>query len=138
MYSENNNYQSDLVNSYAWDTAIVFIQNYSNNSNYANKTSVNNSDTGKLNTGKAGDVVCNIHDMASNCREWSTEHSTNTPSSVAYPCVSRGGIYGSSDYTATRTDYSTTHSLSYLGFRPIYYVKWHWQVESNCITLDVG
>ena len=52
-----------LINSYSWDTAIVFIQNYSDNSNYANKTSVNSS---KLNTGKAGDKVCNIYDMASN------------------------------------------------------------------------
>ena len=29
--------ESDLVNSYAWDTAIVFIQKFSKNSNYANK-----------------------------------------------------------------------------------------------------
>ncbi len=79
--------ESDLINSYSWDTAIVFIQKYSGNSNYANKVSVNSS---KVNTGKAGDKVCNIHDMASNCYEWSTEHSTDTSSIRSGPCVDRG------------------------------------------------
>ena len=88
MYSSNY-IESDLINSYSWDTAIVFIQKYSGNSNYANKGFVN---TINLNTGKAGDKVCNIHDMASNYFEWSTEHSTNTPSSYSGgPCVDRGG-----------------------------------------------
>ncbi len=40
MY-ENDNYTSDLTNSYAWDTAIVFIQKYSDNKKYSMLTSRN-------------------------------------------------------------------------------------------------
>ena len=118
----NSSYvESDLINSYSWDTAIVFIQKYSGNSNYANQTRVS---TSKLNTGKAGDKVCNIHDMASNCYEWSTEHSTSTSSSYSYPCVSRGG-YSDSSGSATSARYSatTTSNIAYDSFRPLCYVK---------------
>ncbi len=74
MYADNSNFTSDLVNSYAWDTAIVFIQKYSGNSNYANETSKNSNieNTGER-TENTTDKVCNIYDMASNCYEWSTE-----------------------------------------------------------------
>lgn len=89
MYQGNSYVESDLINSYAWDTAIIFIQKYSENSNYAKKTSVN-SFANKVNTGMAGDKVCNIHDMASNCLEWSTEHSINHNSGVHIPAVYRG------------------------------------------------
>ena len=118
----NSNYvESDLINSYSWDTAIVFIQKYSGNSNYANKNSVN---TSRLNTGKAGDKVCNIHDMASNCWEWSTEHSTNTDSSYSSPCVGRGGNYYYSDSTtSSRYYYTTTSCNAYDSFRPLLFLK---------------
>ena len=119
MYSSNY-VESDLINSYSWDTAIVFIQKYSGNSNYANKNSVN---TSKLNTGKAGDKVCNIHDMASNCLEWSTEHSTLTSSLGSSPCVPRGGNYYYSTDTASNRYYGTTISITTTSFRPLCYVK---------------
>ena len=114
----NSDYvESDLVNSYSWDTAIIFIQKYSGNTNYANKTSVN---TGKLNTGKAEDKVCNIRDMTSNCAEWSTEHYTNTTS----PCIRRGGNYNSSNITtSSRVCYATTSSETLISFRPLLYLK---------------
>ena len=112
--------ESDLVNSYAWDTAIVFIQSMENE-NYANKTSVNEDLT---NTGTIGDKVCNIHDMTSNCRELSTEYSTRTTSFGASPCVIRGGDYSYSlGYTAVRYDNSATNKSINWGFRPILYVK---------------
>ena len=124
MYNNDNNVgvESDLVNSYAWDTAIVFIQAMGNgNENYANKTSVNSS---LANTGTTGDEVCNIHDMASNCLEWSTEYSTNTVSSDAYPCVSRGGVCSNSNgYTARRYNSRATGMLTGYSFRPLLYVK---------------
>ena len=122
MYSENDNVgvESDLVNSYAWDTAIVFIQEMVN-SNYAKKTSVNNELT---NTGTTGDEVCNIHDMASNCWEWSTEYSTGTLNGLARPCVIRGGSYGISDYcTASSYGYDATGKYSHGSFRLALYVK---------------
>jgi len=120
MYSSSY-VESDLINSYSWDTAIVFIQKYSGNSNYANKKSVN---TSKLNTGKAGDRVCNIHDMALNCWEWSTEHSTGTNSFGSYPCVVRGGSYDRRSYTTSSrsSDYTTFSDID-ISFRPLCYIK---------------
>ena len=111
MYNNDSSVgvESDLVNSYAWDTAIVFIQAMGNgNENYANKASINKS---IANTGTIRDEVCNIHDMASNCLEWSTEYSTYTTSRLAYPCVTRGGNFTYSiAYTAYRNyDLSLIH-----------------------------
>ena len=121
MYENNNYVESDLINSYSWDTAIVFIQKYSDNSNYANKTTVN---TSLLNTGMSGDKVCNIYDMASNCYEWSTERSRIAVSNYAGPCVPRGGYYSnSSDTTSSRYDANTTYSHAICSFRPLCYVK---------------
>ena len=124
MYNNDSSVgvESDLVNSYAWDTAIVFIQAMGNgNENYANKPSVNSS---LANTGTTGDEVCNIHDMASNCLEWSTEYSTYTSYSSAYPCVSRGGSCSSSSYyTAFRNGSFATAKNTSSSFRPLLYVK---------------
>ena len=114
--------ESDLTNSYAWNTAIVFIQSMDEaNSNYANKKDGN----GTLkNTGATGDEVCNIYDMAANVREWTTEYSTDTYSSYTDPCTSRGGVYDSShSFTANRINYNATYSFSSVGFRVALYVK---------------
>ena len=122
MYSSSY-VESDLINSYSWDSAIVFIQNYSGNTNYANKNSVNQAAS---NTGKAGDKVCNIHDMASNYWEWSTEHSTFTLANGEhpYPCVCRGGVAGGNpQITSVRVFTSTSASYSYDSFRPLCYLK---------------
>ena len=79
MYNSDSNVgvESDLVNSYTWDTAIVFIQAMGN-SNYSNKNIVGSI----VNTGTTGDKVCNIHDMASNCREWSTEYAISRSDNI--------------------------------------------------------
>ena len=122
MYNNDSSVgvESDLVNSYAWDTAIVFIQEMGNN-NYANKHSMN---TSRKNTGTIGDEACNIHDMASNCYEWSTEYSTHALSSRALPCVIRGGSYYSSIYyTASRNNNVATDESSRYSFRLALYVK---------------
>ena len=91
---------SDLINSYAWDTAIVYIQNFSGDTDYSRQDgkSINSSLT---NTGVNGDEVCKINDMASNVSEWTTEYSTVIGSYFAFPCTDRGGYYGESDvYTS--------------------------------------
>ena len=82
---------TDLINSYAWDTAIVYIQNFSEDTDYSwqNGKSINSSLT---NTGVNGDEVCKINDMASNILELTTEYSTYTDSSDAYLCTDRGGL----------------------------------------------
>ena len=88
---ENNElvYASDLVNSYAWDTAIIFIQTYSGKTDYA---SHNESKTTKAftATGKNNDKYCNIWDMSGNAWEWTTEYSTCSYYSRIRPCVFRG------------------------------------------------
>ena len=81
MYNENN-FESDLMNSYAWDTAITFLQKFDNRSNksipYSRQISLNYDNlaikgTNNLSNIDNQDVICNIWDMASNCSEWSTE-----------------------------------------------------------------
>ena len=83
MYNSKH-FDSDLINSYMWDTALVFIQLYSGQSNYANQTPKNVAEK-CLTAGASGDVACNIHDMASNCSELTTEHNdTHTDSKAVY------------------------------------------------------
>ena len=126
---ENNKlvYASDLVNSYAWDTAIIFIQTYSGKTDYA---SHNESKTTKAftATGKNNDKYCNIWDMSGNAYEWTTEYSTYAITSDFRPCVYRGGYYNADlglaiNYTSYRYYHRTTYSLSDLGLRPLLYVK---------------
>ena len=115
-YKESRSVKSDLMNSYAWDTAIVYIQECGN-TNYANQDgySINNNLT---NTGTGQDEVCKINDMTSNIREWTTEYSSYTRGSDARPCTSRGGNYALSGYCAAhRGDDSATGSYDNVGFR---------------------
>ena len=115
MYTSNN-FTSDLMNSYAWDTAITFIQNCTDKTNYANQNSLNKS---LSQTGTTNDNPCNIFDMASNVREWTTETSSRSYG----PCVNRGGIYFSSSYYTSGRDFdSTSYSIDNLGFRPLLYL----------------
>ena len=112
---------SDLVNSYAWDTAILFIQKYSGDSDYSRQTRLQNTlaKTGEATDGTNNDVRCNIYDMAGNCYEWTTE----TYSSSNNPCVVRGGSYiGSSGYTSTRSYSPTTFAFSSTSFRSLLYL----------------
>lgn len=87
MYKNNESITSDLVNSFTWDTAIVFIQEFSGESDYSKKNgaSINRNLT---NTGSNNDKVCNIYDMAGNTCEWSTE-----ATSYGGPATVRGGSY---------------------------------------------
>ena len=94
-----NTVNSDLINSYAWDTAIVYIQNFSGDTDYSRQTSLN---TSLANTGVNNDEKCKINDMSSNIREWTTEYCTNVPSSNPTPCTSRGGDYNGNNYTGSR------------------------------------
>ena len=123
-------FESDLVNSYAWDTATLFLQTFDNRTNkdslkkYSVQTSLNtNSDglatqgTNKLDTSKQ-DKICNVYDMASNCIEWSTETSRYSN----YPCTQRGGAYNGSYYTSIRGLSAMSGSDNNYSFRPILYL----------------
>ena len=120
MYKNDKYVESDLINSYAWDTAIVYIQAMGN-SNYANQADVN----GTLkNTGSTGNEKCKIFDMAGNTSEWTTEYITYTSSSSAYRCTLRGGYCDNSNsYTSTRVFSNAAYSYLGISFRPLLYVK---------------
>ena len=126
---ENNKlvYASDLVNSYAWDTTIIFIQTYSTETDASSYASQNKS-TSFANTGINNDKYCNIWDMSGNAYEWTTEYSTISNRSNFKPCVYRGGYSYAADgraycYTSNRVNLYTTSSYSFIGIRPLLYVK---------------
>ena len=129
MYSDSN-FESDLMNSYAWDTAVYFLQKFDNRANkdslkpYSQQNSLNtgslaNQGTNNLSDASKHDVICNVYDMASNCREWTTETSSRSYG----PCTSSGGNYGSSNYyTSYRDYYSVRYSSDYVSFRSLLYM----------------
>lgn len=111
---------SDLINSYAWDTAILFIQKCSGDTDYSKQGRLQDSltNTGKATDGTNYDIRCNIYDMAGNCYEWTTE---TFKSNLEFPCMIRGGVYSNS-YNASMRISSTIDSLGEnLSFRPILY-----------------
>lgn len=120
-------YASDLVNSYAWDTAIIFIQTYSTETDASSYASKNKS-ASFANTGINNDKYCNIWDMSGNAWEWTTEYSTHSYASSWYPCVYRGGYYfadrgGAIYYTSYRGNNRTSDCSIRYGLRPLLYVK---------------
>ena len=131
MYGSEAKVTSDLINSYAWDTAIVFIQKCgteSNSSTYSYTAGLSSfstryapptTGTNILKATSKVDKQCNIFDMAGNCWEWTTE----THSDSSYPCVSRGGrYYDSYVYTSSRSFNVTSNAYSYNSFRPLLYL----------------
>ena len=115
-----NTVNSDLINSYAWDTAIVYIQNFSGDTDYSKRTSLNRD---LANTGANSDEKCKIDDMASNTYEWTTEYCTITDSSYAYPCTVRGGYFSSSSYCTDGRNYSSAaNSVHRMSFRCALYM----------------
>ncbi len=106
---DSSNFESDLINSYTWDTAILFIQTFSGDNNYSKQKGRNtaravqkcgesildyNLDEGD----EAKDVRCNIYDMAGNVSEYTTE----TYSDPEDFCSNRSSNYAS---TERGTDY---------------------------------
>ena len=126
----NKNFESDLINSYAYDTAIVFIQKFSGDENYSNQrgrnTLVKINKTGEsilnneyLDAGDENrDVRCNIFDMAGNVREFTTEYSSSFG-----PIVYRGGNFDDIT-TDTKHRFVNVVSDSYddVGIRQILYL----------------
>ena len=133
--------KSKLVSSYAWDTAIAFIQK--TNSDYGNRSEEGNyknsptftytgiADTEKNKQIKANGTntliptgqttaVNNIYDMGGNVFEWTTESSSDT----YFPYTGRGGhySYNFADYPAG-SRYSTSADAGVIiGFRCTLYL----------------
>ena len=122
MYYGDSYVESDLCNSYAWDTAIVYIQAMGN-TNYANENCDTTGNTSLKNTGTTGEQKCKVYDMAGNLIEWTTEYSTNVNDDSVQPCTVRGGLYYRSNcYTSARQKGHAASKYN-TSFRPILYVK---------------
>ena len=125
MYSDSN-FESDLGNSYAWDTAILFLQKFDNRANktkaYSRQNSLNtslaNQGTNNLTDTSKQDVICNIWDMASNDMEWTTETFSREDA-----CTLRGGVYDNQNYYAWyRGPEKPNNTYSSYCFRVILYM----------------
>ena len=129
---------SYLCSSYAWDTAINFIQTHSTATNYAtSRDDFNENWRDKEVKDKNGNVIkrlntlsilntglttsyANIYDMGGNTAELTTELNPNT-SEIA---VLRGGFDYNFDNTAGyRWDINSHNSLIFYGFRTTLFLK---------------
>lgn len=127
-------YQTSIMNSYAWDTILAWIdqsfENYSTNTGYGNYSG-NVRNTGATES----DVKNNICDLAGNVREWTTEiykkaakeernndNFNNTVSSetVNYRVI-RGGSANLSRTASSHSGYKENSVDNYWGFRMILY-----------------
>ena len=109
MYNGNAYVESDLINSYMWDTAMIFIQKMGFES-YLFEDIVK---VDLANTGTGSDVVCNIFNMKGNLFESTTEYCT----SKYYEGVWNGSKYENVLKCASPF---TTRGGSY--YRTIYYL----------------
>ena len=130
LCSSNNNVESELISSYAWDTALNFIcqtnvedgEEYNlsitTSSNYANLGTDKKENTGEY----AADNYSNIHDFLGNCVEWTTEYSGDG----YYSCVARGGsydIFSGNSSGADRGGNANIDTYDGISFRTQLYVK---------------
>ena len=134
----NSEVNSYLCSSYAWDTAVNFIQNNSTAKNYATSIEGFNGNwnpqavkdpsgnvikpagtSQQLNTGLTTQF-CNIFDMGGNEAEFTTELNPGTSETV----VLRGGFYyGTSDPAGYRWDDGSGNAYLAYGFRATLFLK---------------
>ena len=133
----NSEVNSYLCSSYAWDTAVNFIQNNSTAKNYATSIEGFNGNwnpqavkdpsgnvikpagtSQQLNTGLTTQF-CNIFDMGGNEAEFTTELNPGTSETV----VLRGGDYGSNAPAGHRWDYRSGDARIDHGFRATLFLK---------------
>ena len=133
----NSEVNSYLCSSYAWDTAVNFIQNNSTAKNYA--TSIEGFN-GNWNSQEvkdpSGNVIkpagtsqqlstglttqfCNIFDMGGNEAEFTTELNPGTSETV----VLRGGTYNNNNPAGYRWDYYSGYAYLHNGFRATLFLK---------------
>ena len=133
----NSEVNSYLCSSYAWDTAVNFIQNNSTAKNYATSIEGFNGNwnpqavkdpsgnvikpagtSQQLNTGLTTQF-CNIFDMGGNEAEFTTELNPGTSETV----VLRGGVYDSYIPAGYRWDNGSGYAFVSYGFRATLFLK---------------
>ena len=121
-----SNVQSDLINSYAWDTTLIYTLKLGSSGfvYYPSTPKTYGSvpvptGTNILSVTNDLDKVVNIYDLAGNVREWTTETYANTST----PATMRGGSLIHTSLKADDRAYlsATTKSGIFEGFRPILY-----------------
>ena len=134
IYS-GNEATSYLCSSYAWDTAIKFIQTHSIATNYGTNTFNENlpglevkdkkgniikkaNEAMKLKTGSTTPQN-NIFDMGGNLAEFTTEINPSTPESI----IIRGGGYDFRRAAGARWDYFPSINSEMIGFRTTLFIK---------------
>ena len=124
MYNGNSYVTSELISSYAWDTALNFIcqtneEGYllatTTDSTYGNIGTSSKTQTGEY----EADNYSNIHDLLGNCSEWTTEYCSSNN-----PCVFRSGNYTSRVFFAASriSSFSSSSNPGY-SFRLQLYVN---------------
>lgn len=126
MYKENDLFQTDLVNSYAWDTICNWIRNCGYNID--NSTEYGNYQNSANGTKKVMETASNdrwktnnIYDMAGNAWEYTTEECGEHDKKH----IGRGGDYlndGDKYPISTRATSSDESNLD-VGFRVVLYLK---------------
>ena len=129
MYNGNEFVTSELISSYAWDTALNFIcqaneEGYllatTTDSTYGNLDTKNKTQTGEY----GADNYSNIYDILGNCTEWTTEYSSRTLGGINSICTARGGSYNSNSYYVSKRDNNVVDHNGYgTSFRIQLYVK---------------
>ena len=133
----NSEATSYLCSSYAWDTAVNFIQNNSTAKNYATSITGFNGNwnsqevkdpsenvikpagtSQQLNTGLTTQF-CNIFDIGGNEAEFTTELNPGTSEAV----VLRGGLYNFDYPAGYRWDYGSGNAYVNFGFRSTLFLK---------------
>lgn len=133
----NSEVNSYLCSSYAWDTAVNFIQNNSTAKNYATSIEGFNGNwnpqavkdpsgnvikpagtSQQLNTGLTTQF-CNIFDMGGNEAEFTTELNPGTSETV----VLRGGVYNNFIPAGRRWDGGSGNAYIGFGFRATLFLK---------------
>ena len=106
---------SQLMSSYAWDTALNYIcqtneKGYllatTTDRSYGNIGTKNETQTGQYKVnGVESDKYSNIYDLLGNCWEWTTEFCRYS----GFPCVCRGGYSSFDSYYASRRNRNTKY-----------------------------
>ena len=126
-----------LCSSYAWDTALQYIETKTGNTDYGTNVSKYNGnwqsknvldkygniikkagEAQKLNTGLTTPVY-NIYDMGGNVAEYTTELNPGISETV----MLRGGHYKGDTYAGFRWDAQPNNSDIYYGFRSTLFIK---------------
>lgn len=126
MYTKNDYFQTDLVNSYAWDTTCIWIEkaglNVEDSTAYGNYQNSTDGLNRVVETGSNSRWIANnIYDMAGNAWEYTTEEYGDHEKYH----IGRGGgywNYGSLYPISTRGTSEDVADLN-IGFRVVLYLK---------------